>query len=198
MPPTQHVRLSLSCVFVLAVLVSLVAVPGPAFCGGLGAYNGTGLHFGEALGEGAENGRWLNEGGGLELTLGARDARLNGRLRFAYNAIIDLDAMRIEGSAESSPQDVAVRHSGVMSVGATVGLLPDLARKLGLYLAVDLGISPLVQNMQFYFFATLGPGLRVHATDRLTLFVELGGLFRYDTSFSGGALMSLGARFPFE
>lgn len=191
----EPVQIPLWCCAALLALVSLLAVSSPALAGGLGAFNGTGFHFGEALGEGAETGSWMNEGGGVELVLGPRDVRLNGRLRFAYNAIIDLGERGDSGSEASSAQ---VRHSGVMSVGAMVGLLPEVAEKFGLYLAVDLGISPLVQNMQFYFFADLGPGVRFHVTDRLTLFAELAGLFRYDTSFSGGVLMSLGARFPFE
>ena len=65
-----------------ALVLGTVAAPRSADAGGVGFYNGTGLHVGPRL-EGEGTGVWLDEGGGLELLLGKDGARLHGRLRFA-------------------------------------------------------------------------------------------------------------------
>lgn len=173
------------CVIV-AVVGCFVALAGaaPAHAGGLGVFDATGLHFGSALDSTGGTGSWLDQGGGLEINLGVRGTRVSGRLRLFYSAIIDLRG--------------GVQHAGLFSGGMQVELLPDLDKKLGLYAVVDLGVSPLVTQLRIFMFADAGIGLRVHATDALTLFGEVTGQVRFDKRLSAGPLLFLGARFSFD
>lgn len=170
----------------LALIFASLLLPAGALAGGIGGYNMTGFHFGEALREGGGDGRWLDEGGGIELQLGSRTSRIQGRIRFAYNAIIDLDLVADGGG---------VQHAGIFSGGAQVQLLPDFDEKaFHLYVAVDVGVSPLVTNGRAFVFVDIGPGVRFDVNERFGLFAEVTGWMRYEKGFYGGPMIFLGAR----
>lgn len=181
-------RASLLCLLLLALLV-----PGSASAGGVGFFNGTGFHSGKALSQVGGRGTWVNEGGGVEVFLGKRDFRLHGRLRFAYNAVMDVTPL-----AEGQVAKNRVAHSGVISLGAKVDLLPDLAQPFGLYVVADIGVAPLVRHGRGYMFVDMGPGVRAQVNPVLQLFAELTGIVRYENGFTGGALLFLGARLSFD
>ncbi len=167
----------------LVFIVALVALPGTAFAGGVGAFDQTGFHFGDALREGGGTGKWMEQGGGVEVVLGKTDGRIAGRLRASYAAIIDLDG--------------GVQHAGLFSVGAHVELL-DLDKKFGLYPLLDLGVSPLVTQIRFFVFADAGIGARYRITDVVSIFGEVTGIVRYDKAFTGGPMLYLGVRFAID
>jgi len=171
-----------------SVLALTLCLPGLAHAGGISIYNGTGFHFGAPLSEEGGQGRWMNEGGGFGVLLGPADSRLLGRMRFAYNAVIDL-AGDLGGGT---------RHVAVFSAGIQIELLPDIAKRFGLYLAADMGITPLFTDMRLYLFADVGPGVRFDLNDRLSLFAEVCALVRYENSFYGGPQFYLGARIAFD
>ena len=168
----------------------LLAVPAQA--GGFGVYDQTGFHFGAALGEAGGTGSWLDQGGGLEVFLGHRGARVTGRIRLSYAAIIDISP------ASSDATGSGVQHAGLVSGGVQVELLENLESTVGPYLLVDLGVAPLVTHMRAFMFADLGVGLRVRPTDVLELFAEVTGMFRFDKTAAGGPLVYLGARFSLD
>ncbi len=170
----------------LALILGSLLLPASAMAGGIGGFNLTGFHFGEALREGGGVGRWLDEGGGVEIVLGSQDSRIKGRIRFAYNAIIDLDLVADGGG---------VQHAGVFSGGAMVELLPAFdEKKFGLYIAVDVGVSPLVTNGRAFVYLDAGPGVRIDVNERFGLFAEVTGWLRYEKGFYGGPMIFLGAR----
>jgi|GEM_PF-1531188 len=177
----------------LCTLLLALMVPASALAGGIGVFNGTGFHAGPALSEAGGTGTWINEGGGFELFLGKRSSRLHGRLRFGYNAVIDVTPLA-EGAAAKN----RVGHSAALSLGAKVELLPDVEKKFGLYVAADIGIAPLVLHLRNYFWVDVGPGVRVNVTEVFGLFAELTGVLRYENGFAGGAQLYLGARFSFD
>jgi hypothetical protein len=174
-------------------LLFVLALPAPALAGGVGVFNGTGFHAGQALSQAGGTGTWINEGGGVELFLGKRDFRLHGRLRFSYNAVIDVT--KLPEGAEATNR---VGHSAALSLGAKVELLPDVTTKGGFYLVADIGISPLVKHLRNYFWVDVGPGVRVNVNEVFGLFAELTGVIRYENGFAGGAWLFLGARFSFD
>jgi len=175
---------SLRSFFRVLGLTLALSLPGLANAGGISLYNATGFHFGEPLSEEGGQGRWMNEGGGLGVVLGPADSRLLGRLRFAYNAVIDLAG--------------GTRHVAVLSAGVQIELLPDLTKRFGLYLVTDMGITPLFTDMRLYLFADVGPGVRFDLNDRLSLFAEVCALVRYENSFYAGPQFYLGARIAFD
>lgn len=178
----------------LLFLLALVALlPASALAGGVGFFNGTGFHVGPALSQAGGTGTWIDEGGGVELFLGKRDVRLQGRLRFAYNAVIDVTPLPDGIEAKNR-----VRHSATLSIGAKVDLLPDVEKPFGFYIAADIGVAPLVRDLANYFWVDVGPGVRVHVNEVFGLFAELTGVVRYQNAFSGGALLFLGARLSFD
>jgi hypothetical protein len=171
-----------------ALLMGVFVAPSPVLAGGIGAYNGTGFHFGRALTTTGGQGAWLNEGGGVELLLGRQTSRIHGRLRFAYNAIIDLT----EGS------EVPVRHSAVIGLGAKIELLEDIETPGGLYIAADIGVSPLVTHLRSYFFVDLGAGVRFNPAERVSLFAEVTFLLRFQKVVAAGPMFFFGARVAFD
>ncbi len=177
MSPARHLLLA-------ATLFLGLAVCGSAHAGGISLYNGTGFHFGEPLNEGGGDGRWFNEGGGLGVVLGAADSRVMGRVRMAYNAVIDLAG--------------GTRHVALLSAGVQVELLPDPSKRFGLYLVTDMGITPLFTDMRLYLFADVGPGVRFDVHERVSLFAEVCALFRYENSFYAGPQFYFGARLAFD
>ena len=183
----------LARVTLLLGLLTLLLMPGSALAGGVGVFNGTGFHAGPALSEAGGAGTWINEGGGFELFFGKRDFRFHGRLRFFYNAVIDVTPLPDGVEARNR-----VGHSGALSVGAKVELLEDVEKPFGFYIATDIGISPLVLHLRNYFWVNAGPGVRVNVNDVFGLFAELTGVLRYENGFTGGAWMYLGARFSFD
>jgi len=168
----------------VSVLLLALCLPGLAQAGGISIYNGTGFHFGAPLSEEGGEGRWLNEGGGFGVILGPADSRLLGRMRFAYNAIIDLAG--------------GTRHVALFSAGVQIEMLPDVSKRFGLYLATDMGITPLFTDMRLYLFADVGPGVRFDVTEKFSLFAEVCALLRYENSFYAGPQFYLGARFSFD
>ena len=175
---------------VVLLIGLLMAVPAQA--GGFGVFNQTGFHFGQALSEGADEGRWMDEGGGVELLIGYRKARLTGRIRLSYAAVIDIAPRSDERT------DSVVEHAGLVSGGVQIELLKDLEKAFGLYIVVDLGVAPLVTHMRAFMFADAGIGLRVRPDEVLELFAEVAGMFRFDKTAAGGPLLYLGARFSID
>ncbi len=177
-----------------ATLLAALLLPASALAGGVGVFNGTGFHAGPALSEAGGTGTWINQGGGVEIFLGRRDYRLSGRLRFGYNAVIDVTPV-----AEGASTGSRVIHSAALSAGARVELLPDFSeKKFGLYVAADVGVSPLVVHLANYFWADVGPGVRVDVNETFGLFAELTGVVRFQNGFTGGAWLFLGARFTID
>lgn len=164
-------------------------IASPALAGGLGVFDATGLHFGEALRDGDQQSAWLDQGVGGELLLGRDGGRLHGRIRMAYTAVLE-----VAGADERE----APRHAGVVSVGGMVQLLPDLERPLGLYVAADVGVAPLVEHLRTWLFVQVGPGLEARVAPPLDLFAELHLLMRYEEGFTLGPALSLGARVHFD
>lgn len=153
----------------------------PAVNGTLGGFGLVGLHLGEALTASGGTGTWFDFGGGAEIGLASRRGRLAGRIRVAYYGVLD--------------QDGGLRHNGVLSAGMSVQLLKDIERKFGVYVAVDMGVSPLVTELRVFVFADLGIGLRFRPVDRVEIFAETTAFFRFEKTMSVGPLVFLGARF---
>lgn len=174
------------------LLLPALLLAAPALAGGFGVYDQTGVHFGASLSQEGGAGVWLDQGGGVEILLGYRKTRLTGRIRLSYAAVIDLSARSDDRT------DYRVEHAGLVSGGVQVELLKDIDKKVGLYVAVDLGVAPLVTHMRAFMFADLGAGLRVRVDDVLALFVEATGMFRFDKAPAGGPLVFLGARFALD
>ena len=186
MPPTRHLLLA-------ATLFLGLVVCGPAQAGGISLYNGTGFHFGAPLNEAGGEGRWFNEGGGIGVVLGAADSRILGRVRMAYNAVIDLS-----GSNAVIDLSGGTRHVAVLSAGVQIELLPDPSKRFGLYLVADMGITPLFTDMRLYLFGDVGPGVRFDVHERVSLFAEVCALLRYENSFYAGPQFYFGARLAFD
>jgi len=176
-----------------ATLFAALLLPASASAGGIGVFNGTGFHAGPALSEGGGTGTWINQSGGVEIFLGRRDYRLSGRLRFGYNAVIDVSPL-----AEGASTGARVIHSAALAAGLRVELLPDIEKKFGLYVAGDVGVSPLVLHLANYFWFDVGPGVRLDVNENFGLFAELTGVLRFQNGFTGGAWLYLGARFTFD
>ncbi len=176
----------------LALLIGTLLSP-TAKAGGFGVYDSTAFHFGEALSEGGGNGTWLDQGVGLELFLGHRTSRLTGRLRFAYNAVVDLDPRNTDRETAER-----VQHTGLFAVGARVELLPDLEKVFGLYASLDFGVSPLVTNLRIFVFGQVGPGIRIRPVEALEIFAEVGALLRYEHAVGVGPSVQIGARVSFD
>ncbi len=174
-------------ILIAALVLGTFAAPRSADAGGVGFYNGTGFHIGPGL-EAEGTGVWLNEGGGLELILGKNGGRVHGRLRFAYNAVIDL----------GEDPTTLVRHSAVLGLGARIQLLEDVAKPFGAYIVADIGVSPLVTHLRSYFFVNVGPGVRIRPVERLSLFAEVNFLLRYEKVFAAGPIFFFGARVAFD
>lgn len=162
----------------------LLLVPASASAGGVGAYGGAGMHFGQALQEAGGTGKWLDVGGGAELLLGYRTSRVHGRIRLAYNAIIDLDG--------------GVQHAGIFGGGAMVQLLPDPEKPLGLYVSLDLMLAPLVTQLRMFAYGLVGPGLRYHVNEVVEVFGELGLQVRYQKGVTAGPVLQGGVRFHLD
>jgi hypothetical protein len=172
-----------------ALLLSLL-VPGVASAGSVGFFDQTGFHFGDALRGGGGTGHWLDQGGGVELLLGSKGIRIKGRVRLAYSAIVDLDG---DGTAAS------VQHSGLVTGGAHVELLPGFEEKVvGLYVLADVGVSPIVSHHRAYVFFDVGAGVRFRANERFSVFVEAAGWVRFEQVVAGGPLFFLGARIELD
>ena len=169
---------------VLTVALIGILAPSSADAGGIGVFDQTGLHFGDALRDGGGTGKWLDQGGGVEVILGYRKKRLTGRLRLSYAAIIDLDG--------------GVQHAGLVSIGAKLEIFKDLEKPLGLYAVLDMGVSPLVTHLRVFVFADAGVGLRYRITDAITVFGELAAQVRFEKSFTAGPILFAGARFSFD
>lgn len=189
------VRAMLARALILCSLLSLLLVPGTALAGGVGFFVSPGFHAGPALSAAGGTGTWMDVGGGVELFLGKRDSRVHGRLRFAYNGVMDVTPLP-EG-VEAAPGS-RVSHSGVLSLGAKIDLLPEVEKPFSLYIAADVGVSPLVKHIKNYFWVDLGPGIRINANDVLSVFAELTGVVRFENGFSGGALVVAGVRLSFD
>ncbi|MEE2828084.1 MAG: hypothetical protein VX498_02760, partial [Myxococcota bacterium] len=140
--------------------------------GSVGALGMFGLYFGEALDSEGGNGRWVDFGGGLEVGLGARSGRLHGRLRIAYQGVLD--------------EAGEVRHNGIFSAGLGIQLRKDPLAPLGIYLPLDVGVSPLVTELRVFVFAHGGIGVRYQLGDRLELFGELTALLRFEKGLAAG------------
>ena len=189
------VRAMLARALLLCSLLALWLIPGTALAGGVGFFASPGVHAGPALSQAGGTGTWADLGGGIELFLGKRDSRLHGRLRFGYNGVFDLTPLP-EG-VEVTP-GTRISHAAVISLGAKVELLPDVETAFGLYVAADIGVSPLVKHLKNYFWIDVGPGIRVRANDVLSIFAELTGVVRFENGFTGGALLFAGARLTFD
>ena len=149
--------------------------------GSIGAVGMFGLYFGEALDAEGGNGRWVDFGGGLEVGLGARSGRLQGRLRIAYQGVAD--------------EAGELRHNGIFSAGLAIQLRKDPLAPLGVYVPLDVGVSPLVTELRVFVFAHGGIGVRYQVGDRLELFGEITALLRFEKALSAGPLLTVGARF---
>ncbi len=189
------VRAMLARVLTLSCLLCLLLVPGTALAGGVGFFVSPGFHAGPALSAGGGTGTWADVGGGVELFLGKRDSRVQGRLRFGYNGVMDVTPLP-EGVTAAPGSRVS--HSGVLSLGAKIDLLPDVEKPFSVYLVGDLGVSPLVKHLKNYFWVDVGPGVRINANDVLSVFAELTGVVRFENGFTGGALLAAGVRLSFD
>ncbi|MBJ93290.1 MAG: hypothetical protein CMP23_02315 [Rickettsiales bacterium] len=166
------------------VLFAALALPSAASAGGISVLNATGFHFGAPLTEEGGEGRWLNQGGAVGVLLGPAKSRMLGRVRVGYNAVINLDG--------------GVRHVGVLSAGLKIELLPELENRFGLYIATDLGITPLFTDMRLYAFGDVGVGIRFNLNEPFSLFAEVCALIRYEDSFYAGPQFFLGARISLD
>jgi len=189
------VRAMFARALLVCSLLLVLLIPGTALAGGVGFYGSPGFHAGPALSQAGGTGTWADLGGGIELFLGKRDSRLHGRLRFGYNGVFDLTPLP-EGV--EAPPGSRISHAAVISLGAKVDLLPDVEKPFSLYIAADIGVSPLVKHLKNYFWVDVGPGIRVNANDVLSVFAELTGVVRFENGFTGGALLFVGVRLSFD
>lgn len=175
---------------ILPALLLCLLLPTSASAGGIGFFNQTGFHFGEALSQAGGTGQWMDEGGGIEVLLGSQASRVKGRVRLSYSAIIDLQA---------PDAALGIQHSGVVSGGVHVELLPDFEEKIaGLYVLVDVGVSPLVSQQRTFVFFDVGAGVRITPVERFSIFVEATGWMRVEKTLSGGPLFFVGARIALD
>jgi hypothetical protein len=174
-----------------AALLLMLLVPGSAHAGSVGFFDQTGFHFGDALSSTGGQGQWMDQGVGFELLLGNAASRVQGRVRLSYSAIIDLTA---EAGADGS-----VGHAGVVGGGAHVELLPEFdTKKVGLYVLGDVGVSPLVSHNRVFAFVDVGAGVRFDLAERLSMYVEATGWFRFEKVPAGGPLFFVGARIELD
>ncbi len=171
-------------------VLALASWTSPAQAGSVGAFGLGGFHSGIALGENLDDedstndtGLWGDGGAGIEVTLGPSGGRLLGRGRGAWNVIVSPDP------------DVPLFHTGVFSFGLSVELLPNLDSPVGLYGAVDVGVSGLALYHQERLLVTAGPGLRVRVGKRAHAFVEAAYLLEVRDAVWQGMRASGGVRF---
>jgi hypothetical protein len=170
----------------LLVVAALALAPaGSARAGGIGIYDLTGFHAGvdTADPEGGD-GTWLDQGGGLEVWIGGRDARVNGRVRVFYNLV--------------HPAEAHARHFGLALFGVEVQLLKELGTPFGLHAFADIGPAFLAAEHGEFGMADLGIGLHGDLAQHLQVVVEVGGQLRFRRQLWGGAVLMAGLRFPID
>ncbi len=172
----------------LLPLVALALACGPltgASAGGLGVYDMTGFHAGiDTSNPEGGGGTWLDQGGGLEVVIGARDSRIAGRVRVLYNLV--------------HPAEEQARHFGLALFGFEIQLRKDLSQPFGLHAFADVGPAFLAAQHGEFGMADLGVGLHADLADHLALVVEVGGQLRFQRHIWGGAVLMAGLRFPID
>lgn len=171
--------------FASAALLLGFAAAAPAQAGGIALLETVGVHVGDRLSAEGGRGTWFDNGLGLELFLGKRHGRAEARFRFFWNASVDT-------------LDNATTHSGALGVGGRIELLKDTAGRAGLYVAGDLGVSPVVQHNQAFFYVSLGPGVRVDLAGPLSFYAEPSFVVRVDDTVAVGPWVHLGIRAHFD
>lgn len=170
--------------FVAALPLLVLLLPPSAEAGGVGVVGQAGIHRGLARKEGGGESTWFDGGAGVEIDLGKNHGRAHARIRFLWNAAVDLAG--------------GTQHAGVLSIGGRIELTPDTEAKAGLYLAGDLGVSPAVTHLRTFFFVDVGPGLRVDLSSWLSLFVEATFVVRVQEDPAYGPWVYGGLRFQFD
>ena len=156
-----------------------------ASAGGFGVLDMTGFHTGVDVSDPeGSGGTWLDQGGGVEVMIGARQSRIAGRVRVLYNFV---------HPAESHQQ-----HYGLALFGFEVQLLGDLERPFGLHVFADLGPAFLAAQHGQFGMADIGVGLHGDLAQHATVLVEVGGQLRFRRHTWGGAVLMAGVRFPID
>lgn len=168
----------------LAFALALGPIPG-AQAGGIGIYDMTGFHAGvDTSDPEGSSGTWLDQGGGLEISIGSRESRIGGRVRVLYNLV--------------HPAEDHARHFGLALFGFEVQLRKDLSKPWGLHAFADVGPAFLAAQHGEFGMADLGVGLRGDLAEHLSLVVEVGGQLRFRRQVWGGAVLMAGLRFPID
>ena len=71
-------------------------------------------------------------------------------------------------------------------------------KKVGLYVLGDVGVSPLVSHNRVFAFVDVGAGVRFDLAERLSMYVEATGWFRFEKVPAGGPLFFVGARIELD
>ncbi len=170
----------------LLLAFALAVAPATAArAGGVGIYDMTGFHAGtDPSDPEGSSGTWLDQGGGLEVSIGSRDSRILGRVRVFYNLV--------------HPAEEHARHFGLALFGFEVQMRKDLARPWGLHAFADIGPAFLAAQHGEFGMVDLGVGLRGDLAEHVSLVVEVAGQMRFRRQVWGGAVLMAGLRFPID
>lgn len=179
--------LAVSCAVALCLAAS------PAGAGGLGALGFGGFQSGPLLGPGLDDDEpgndtsaWADAGAGLEIIVGRRTARINGRARALYTATV------------ATGDDAATAHSGVFTFGLSVQLQPRVDSAVGIYALLDLGVSGIALYHQERLIVDAGIGARFSLSGPAELFVEAAWVMQARDHVWHGARASGGLRLHFD
>ncbi len=169
----------------VALFLGVVLYAGTSRAGGVGVLDMTGFHAGvdPADLEGG-GGTWFDQGGGLELWIGAKASRINGRMRVLYNYV--------------TPAEDYASHFALVTFGLEVQLLNNLESPFGLHMHLDLGPAILALQHEEFGMADLGLGIHGDLSEHVTLFAEVSGQMRFRRYVWGGAVFTGGVRFPID
>jgi hypothetical protein len=176
----------------------------PALAGGIGLIANGGVHedfvyyYSQDLEQGHDVQNRPNYGGGLEVIMGDKDARVQGAARFFYMA----DAAQLEpdtGKVES-PQYVfrdEVRNVGVVTTGVYWGILGD-PEKLELNVNTFIGAGVFTVDNSEFILGEAGIGGKYQLSEHFQVFANVAAAVRYRKMFFGSGNSYVGVRYLFD
>ena len=191
----------------LAVLIAFLALPAPAFAGGIGLVTSAGGHSDRVWSYDVdeqlpvENQLNANYGGGLEIILGDRDNKILGIFRGYY--ILDSPEHAPTRPDEVAKEDYVYsfreepRGIGLINAGIQWGIAGEPS---GLQFTVvsTLGAGIFTDDLTEFLTAEVGPGATWMAARQVQLALSVTGGVRYRKHFYPQGNAYLGVRYLFD
>jgi hypothetical protein len=191
---------------VLCLLASPVLFATPAQAGGLGVIANGGLHeelvyyYTDLGNQGLDVQHKPNYGGGLEVLMGDRDARVQGAARLYYMADVPQEAPDV-GKLDIPDTNYAfrdvTRNIGVVTTGVYWGILGD-PEKLELNLNTFIGAGTFTVDNSEFILGEAGVGGKYALNDHFQVFANVAAAVRYRKGFFGSGNSYLGVRYLFD